>query len=65
MPSTSAQSYAHAQWTLSKSTQTLQSARAELLRYMHTSAAGPQPTEAVASTYAEAADPAGSVLPIT
>lgn len=33
--------------SLSKSTQMLQSARTELLRYMHSSSAGPQPSRAI------------------
>ena len=45
---------AHA--SLCKSMQTLQSARAELLRYMHTSAAGPQPPDAVKSDTSIAAE---------
>ena len=45
---------AHA--SLCKSMQTLQSARADLLRYMHTSAAGPQPPDAVKSDTSIAAE---------
>ena len=45
---------AHA--SLCKSMQTLQSARAELLRYMHTSAAGPQPPDAAKSDPSIAAE---------